>query len=190
MFRDLDARLSGEGECKNFARSDVPRIVRLGKFRHGESVVGQADGCLGPCSTEWRTSAKEKAQVLGGFRLTMNCIGGAQKGVEANQGREFPAGGGEKRAVGVKPETQRTDARRIVKRQHVVNVPIRLLGQDFLADGALDQNAPPAIRAAVVNCPEERPAMMSAALQWKRCGVDGERIGALEPFERILKRDG
>ncbi len=32
--------------------------------------------------------------------------------------------------------------------------------------------------------------MMRSALQWKRGGVDGERAGALEPFERILKRDG
>ena len=89
----------------HFAGSDVPGIVGLGKLRKGGPVVGQADHCVGAGSADWRTSAQEKAQVLGGFRLTMNCIGCAQKGVEANQGREFPACGGEKRAVGIKPET-------------------------------------------------------------------------------------
>src|SRR5437667_1821016 len=46
------------------------------------------------------------------------------------------------------------------------------------------------LTAAFLNGSEERPAMMRSALQWKRGGVDGERVGALEPFERILERDG
>src|SRR6185437_1347382 len=48
MFRDLDARLFGEGERKNFARSNVPSVVGLGKFRDGQSVVSKADRCFWP----------------------------------------------------------------------------------------------------------------------------------------------
>jgi hypothetical protein len=32
--------------------------------------------------------------------------------------------------------------------------------------------------------------MMSAALQWKRGGINREGVNLLEPFRLILKRDG
>ena len=59
MFRDLDARLPAEGKGKNFARSNVPGVVGLGKLRDGESVVSQADRRLGPRTAEWRAGAKQ-----------------------------------------------------------------------------------------------------------------------------------
>src|SRR5260221_9285573 len=100
MFRNLDARLPGEGEGEDFARSNVAGIVGLGKLGDGEPIVRQADRGLGSRSAERRTSAKEKAQILGGFRLAMNCISGAQQGVEADPRREGPAAGGQERAGG------------------------------------------------------------------------------------------
>src|SRR5213082_750349 len=120
----------------------------------------------------------------------MNCVRGSEEGIQAHQRRELAAGRGEKWTVGIVPEAQGADARRIVKRKRVINVAIRLLGQHLLANGPLDQHAAPAVRPAVLNGSEERSAMMRSALQWKRGGVDGERVRSLEPFERILKRDG
>ena len=38
MFRDLDARLTGEGQRQNFARRDVPYVIGLGEFRDSEPV--------------------------------------------------------------------------------------------------------------------------------------------------------
>ena len=61
MLRDLDSRSSGEGEGEDFARGDVPRVVRLGKLRDGKPAVGQTDRCLGPRAAKRRTSAKEEA---------------------------------------------------------------------------------------------------------------------------------
>ena len=43
MFRNLDARLCRKRERENFTRRNVPRIIRLGKLRDGEPVIGQAD---------------------------------------------------------------------------------------------------------------------------------------------------
>ena len=47
MFRNLDARLSGEGEGKDLPRSDVSRIVWLGKFRQRQPAIDQPDRSLG-----------------------------------------------------------------------------------------------------------------------------------------------
>ena len=60
MFRHMDAGLSGEGQGQNFACRNVPRVVRLGKLRDGELVVGKANSGLGPGPAKWRTSAKKK----------------------------------------------------------------------------------------------------------------------------------
>jgi hypothetical protein len=61
------------------------------------------------------------------------------------------------------------------------------LGEDFLADGALDQNPAPAIRAAVLKRPKKRSAMMRASLHRERGWVDREGVVALEPVKRILE---
>src|SRR5260221_8591347 len=114
MFRNLDARLPGEGEGEDFARSNVAGIVGLGKLGDGEPIVRQADRGLGSRSAERRTSAKEKAQILGGFRLAMNSIRGAQQGAEADQGREFAPSGAQKPAGGLEPETRAAGPRRVV----------------------------------------------------------------------------
>jgi hypothetical protein len=53
---------------------------------------------------------------LGLFQFTVNCVCGAKKGVETNQLWELSGGGGEKWTFGIKPESQGTDARRIVQR--------------------------------------------------------------------------
>ena len=44
MFGDLDAGFLRQREGKNFSRRDVAGIVRFGKLRDGEPVVGQGDG--------------------------------------------------------------------------------------------------------------------------------------------------
>jgi hypothetical protein len=43
MFRNLDACLCRKRKRENFTRSNVPRIIRFGKLRDGEPVVGQND---------------------------------------------------------------------------------------------------------------------------------------------------
>jgi hypothetical protein len=64
----------------------------------------------------------------------VNRVGGAQKSVESNQRRELSAGDREKRAGGIEPEAQRTDARRIVQCQHIINFVIRFLSENFFTD--------------------------------------------------------
>ena len=112
----------------------------------------------------------------------MNRVGGAEKRIEANQRRELAAGGGEKRAGGIEPETQRTNARRIVQRQHIVNFVIRLLGENFLTDGTLNQDTSPAVRPAILNRPEKCCPMMRTALQGERCRINGKGVVTLKPF--------
>ena len=43
MFRNMDARLCRKRKRENFTRGNVPRIIRLGKLRNGQPVVGQTD---------------------------------------------------------------------------------------------------------------------------------------------------
>src|SRR5258706_7641261 len=120
----------------------------------------------------------------------MNGVRGPKEGIEAHQRRKLAAAGRKKRTVGTEPKAQGADPRRIVESQHIVDVAIWLLSQNLLTDGAFNQDATPAVGPAVVNCAKERARMMRAALQRQRCGIDGERISAVEPFERILKRNG
>jgi len=68
----------------------------------------------------------------------VNRVGGAQKCVETNQRRKLSAGGREKWTVGIRAETQRTNARRIVQRQHIINFVIRLLRENLFTDGTFN----------------------------------------------------
>src|SRR6185503_11229541 len=42
MFRHLNARLRRERQRENFTRRNIPRVIGLGKFRHCESFIRQA----------------------------------------------------------------------------------------------------------------------------------------------------
>jgi hypothetical protein len=112
----------------------------------------------------------------------VNRVRGAQKGVESNQRRELSAGGREKRTGGIKPEAQRTDARRIVQRQHIINFVIRLLRENFFANGALNQDATPTVWVRNPESPQKACPMMRAALQGERGGINREGVVTLEPF--------
>ena len=101
----------------------------------------------------------------------------------------FPPVGCEKRTVCIHTETQCADARGVIEREHIVDVAIRLLVEDVFADGALDQHSAPAVRTAVMNCAEECRAMLSAALQRERGGIDGESVGAIRAIRRAYSNE-
>src|SRR6185503_20050657 len=85
MFRDLNARLRLKRKCENFTCRNVPRIIGLGKFCDGESFIRQADRRFGTRTTERRTSAKEKTQILGGFSFAVNGVRCSKQRAQANQ---------------------------------------------------------------------------------------------------------
>ncbi|HEY5041951.1 MAG TPA: hypothetical protein VIK53_08105 [Verrucomicrobiae bacterium] len=120
----------------------------------------------------------------------MNRVGGTQKGIESNQRRELSGGGREKWTGGIEPEAQRTDARRIVQRQHIINFVIRLLRENLFTDSPFNQDASPTVRSAIVNRTEKCCPMMRAALQGERGGINRESGVTLKPSGVILKRNG
>ena len=58
MLRNLNARAGRKRQRENFARRNVPRIIRLGKLREGEPFIRQRDRRLGPRPAQWRTCAQ------------------------------------------------------------------------------------------------------------------------------------
>src|ERR1039458_1625322 len=123
----------------------------LGNLGGGEPAIGQADGGLGPGTAKRRAGTEEEAQVRRRVGLGVNRVGGAQQGLQAYQRREPTGADSQKRAGGIEAETQCPQSRGVIKREHIVNVSIRLMGEHLLADGALDKDSAPAIRAAILD---------------------------------------
>jgi hypothetical protein len=119
----------------------------------------------------------------------VNCIGGLEQGIKPNQWGDLSAVGREKRTVGIESEAQRTDARRIVQRQHIIDVVIGLLRENFFPDGTLNQDAAPTVRPAILNGAEKRCRMMRAALQGKRGRINRKGAIMLKPSGVILERN-
>jgi Domain of unknown function (DUF4062) len=84
--------------------------------------IRQADGRLWPGTAKWRAGPEEEAQVCRRVGLGVNCIGGAQQGLEAYQGRELSCADSQKRARGIQAETQRPEPRGVIERKHIINV--------------------------------------------------------------------
>ena len=190
VLGDADACLGRECERQDFARRDVPGVVRLGELGQGEAAIGQADGGLGPRPAQRRAGTEEEAQICGRVGLGVNRIGGAQEGLEAYERREFAGADSQERAGRIEAEAQGPEAGGVIKGQHIVNVPIRFAGQHVLAHGALDQDSAPAIRAAILDGSKQHRAVLGAGLQREGGGINGKGVGPLQPFRRISKRNG
>ena len=189
MLDHANAGFRSECERQDLAAGNVPGVVRLGELRQREPAIRQADGRLWPGTAKWRAGPKEEAQVCRRVGLGVNCIGGAQQGLEAYQGRELSCADSQKRARGIQAETQRPKPRGVIERKHIINVPIRLLHEDLLAHGTLDKDSTPAIRAAILDCAKQHRTVLGTGLKRQRGGIDGKGAAPFQPFRRILKRN-
>jgi len=120
----------------------------------------------------------------------VNCVRGVKQRTEPDQWRQLPTGGREKWTGGIRAKAQRTDARRIVQRQHIINFVIRLLCENFFADGPLNQDATPTVWSAILYRPKKRCPMLHSTLQGERGRINRKGVVTLKPFGVILERDG
>ena len=65
-----------------------------------------------------------------------------------------------------------------------------MLGEHLLADGTLDKDSAPTIRAAILEGTKQPRAVLGADLQRQGGGINGKSVRPLQPFRRIGKRNG
>ena len=108
----------------------------LGNFARASWLSARLTTSFRPGASQGRAGPKEEAQILRRFGFGMNCVRGAEKQVQSHHRREPASRRSEKGLAANETKPKRADTRRIIKRKHVVNVAIRLFGENLLAHGA------------------------------------------------------
>ncbi len=94
------------------------------------------------------------------------------------------------RTIGAGSKTECPNPREVIKGENVVDVSIRFCPQDLFAHSAFNQNPPPTVRTTILEHSKQPRLVVGTLLQWKRGGIDGECVCAVEPRTSILKCRG
>src|SRR5690606_25679218 len=111
---------------------------------------------FGTGTAERRALPKKKPKIFGALCLAVNRVRCIEESSELDDWRNLSIVRGEEWAIRLRAKAKRSDARGIVKGQHVVEILVRLPIQDLLADGAADEHSPPAVGATILDRAEER----------------------------------
>ena len=155
VFCHADASFRCQRERENFTGGDVPGVVGLGKLGDSQTSVRERHDRLWPRTAQGRSGAEEEPKVLGRLGFAVDGVGRVQKRGQLHDGRNPPIAGRQERAAGISSKTKRTNPRRIIEGQNVVQILVRLRLEDMAPHRPPDEDAAPAVRPAVLQRTKE-----------------------------------